>query len=303
MSNAVRDLTERLRRPASMRSLRLGDTTVTYVPDGAVRLTPRFFPDIPQHVWDEVPEYLDESGNLVASIGGLLVERGDRALLIDAGFGPQSFPADDRNPHGAIHGGALLDNLAVLGRTPGEIEAVAITHLHIDHLGWAWHPAPGSTRPAFTGADYLVAEPEWTHRHLVEEHGTSREMLGILETRVRTVSDGEEIFPDVRVRITPGHTAGHTAYLISGGGQRLIAFGDALHTPIQIGHPEWSAFSDHDPALATGFRRRLVAELSEPGTIGFGIHFADVVFGQVLPGGGGGGGGRGRGGGGAARGG
>jgi glyoxylase-like metal-dependent hydrolase (beta-lactamase superfamily II) len=271
---------ERLRRPAGIRSLRLGDTKVSYVPDGAVQLTPRgWLPDTTDEVWAAHPEYLDETGNLVASIGGLLVEHGDRALLIDAGFGPQSLPAEPGNPHGAIHGGALLDNLAALGRGPADVEAVAFTHLHVDHVGWAWHPAPD--RPAFAAADYLVAEPEWSQRHLMEAHGTSKQVLTTLEPHVRTVSDGEEILPGVRVRLSPGHTAGHTAYVIDAGGQRLIAFGDALHSPIQVDHPEWSAASDHDRAQSADVRRRLVAELEEPDTIGFGVHFADVVFGQV----------------------
>jgi glyoxylase-like metal-dependent hydrolase (beta-lactamase superfamily II) len=81
--------------------------------------------------------------------------------------------------------------------------------------------------------------------------------------------------------VAGGHTPGHTEYVISSGGQRLIAFGDALHSPIQVGHPEWSAVVDHDPARAAEQRHRLVAELAEPDTIGFGIHFADVGFGRV----------------------
>ncbi|MER6144804.1 MBL fold metallo-hydrolase [Streptomyces sparsogenes] len=276
---------ERLHRPSRTRSLRLGETKVTYVPDGAVQLTPRgWLPDTTDAVWAAHPEYLDESGHLAAGIGGLLVERGDRALLIDTGFGPQSFPAEPGAPIGAIHGGALLDNLAALGRRPRDIEAVAFTHLHVDHLGWAQHPAPGGDRPAFAHADYLVAEPEWSQRHLLEAHGTGKETLAALEPYVRTVSDGEEIFPGVRVRFVPGHTPGHAAYIVTAGGKRLIAFGDALHSPIQVGHPEWSSVVDHDSTESTDFRRRLVAELQEPDTIGFGIHFADVVFGQVRPG-------------------
>ncbi|MEV8317876.1 MBL fold metallo-hydrolase [Streptomyces sp. NPDC059900] len=287
----------RLHRPSGIRSLQLGETKVTYVPDGAVQLTPRgWLPGTTDEDWAARPEYLDDTGHLAAGIGGLLVEHGDRALLIDAGFGPQSFPAEPGSAIGAIRGGALLDNLAALGRGPGEIEAVAFTHLHTDHIGWAWHPAPGSDAPAFTRADYLVAEPEWSQRHLLEAHGTSKERLDALAPKVRTTTDGEEIFPGVRVRFVPGHTPGHAAYVITSGGQdsgrrdpggrdpggqRLIAFGDALHSPVQIGHPEWSAAPDHDSVQSADFRRRLVGELREPGTIGFGIHFADVVFGRV----------------------
>lgn len=114
---------------------------------------------------------------------------------------------------------------------------------------------------------------------------TTSEILSALAPRVHTVTDGEEIFPGVRVRITGGHTAGHAAYVITANEQRLIAFGDALHSPIQIAYPEWSAASDYDRELAVERRRSLVAELAQPNTIGFGVHFADVVFGRVHRGG------------------
>ncbi|MEV0150336.1 MULTISPECIES: MBL fold metallo-hydrolase [unclassified Nonomuraea] len=282
MTNSTVHLDERLRRPSGIRSVRLGDTRVSYVPDGDVRLPPRgWLPDTTDEIWTAHPDYLDDSGHLVASIGGLLVESGDRALLIDAGFGPQSLPPDPGTPRGVINGGALLDNLARLGRGPEQIEVVAFTHLHLDHLGWAWHPAPGDDQVAFAHAAYLVAEPEWARHDLLEAHGTPKEVIAALAPQVRTVADGQEIFPGVRVRITAGHTHGHAEYVITSGGQRLIAFGDALHSPIQIDHPEWSAAVDHDPVLSADHRRRLVAELEEPGTIGFGVHFADVVFGRV----------------------
>lgn len=274
---AVDDETARLRRPAGIRSIRLGTMKVSFVPDGVVLLPPRgWLPATTDEVWRAHPEYLDESGHLVASLGGLLVENGDRALLIDTGFGPQSLPADPATPRGPIRGGALLENLAALGRDPRDVEAVAFTHLHPDHLGWTDRPAPGTDRPAFAHAPHLVSAPEWAAR--ADGHG---EQAAALEPYVRTVTDGEEIFPGVRVRVTGGHTPGHTTYEITSGGRRLIAFGDALHSPVQIGHPEWSAAVDHDPARAAAQRRTLIAELAQPDTIGFGIHFADVVFGRV----------------------
>jgi glyoxylase-like metal-dependent hydrolase (beta-lactamase superfamily II) len=272
MANSAIDRDDRLRRPAGIRSLWLGDTRVSVVPDGAVQGRPRrWLPDTTDEVWAAHPEYLDAAGCLVASMGGLLVERGDRALLIDAGFGPQSLPAEPGALNGAMYGGALLTSLAELGRRPDEIEAVAFTHLHADHVGWARHPIPGDDQPAFAHASYLVAAPEWAQPGPLEA----------LAPRVRTVPDGQEIFPGVRLRITGGHTAGHAEYVITSGGRRLIAFGDALHSPIQVDHPEWSCVYDHDRVRTAEHRHRLVAELEEPGTIGFGIHFADVGFGQV----------------------
>ncbi|MEV6795668.1 MBL fold metallo-hydrolase [Streptomyces sp. NPDC051320] len=284
MANSVSDTghqEERLRRPAGIRSLLLGDTRVSFVPDGDVRLPPRgWLPDTTDEVWAAHPEYLDASGHLVASIGALLVEQDDRALLIDAGVGPVTLPPDPSVPRGAIHGGALLDNLAELGRRPEEIEAVAFTHLHPDHIGWTRHPGAPDDRPPFAHADYLVSEPEWAQRDLLAAHGLN-DVITAMAPHVRTVTDGQEIFPGVRVRITAGHTAGHAEYVITADGQRLVAFGDALHSPIQIAHPEWSASVDDDPVRSADHRRRLVAELAQPHTIGFGIHLADVVFGRV----------------------
>jgi glyoxylase-like metal-dependent hydrolase (beta-lactamase superfamily II) len=78
-----------------------------------------------------------------------------------------------------------------------------------------------------------------------------------------------------------GHSAGHAACVINAGGQRAIAFGDAFHSPIQITHPLRENTFDHDRQQSTSLRRSLVTELPQPNTIGFGVHFADVVFGRV----------------------
>ncbi|WP_416563264.1 MBL fold metallo-hydrolase [Nocardia testacea] len=276
------DAGQRLRRPGRLRSLRLGELIVTYVPDGAVGLAPRgWLPDTTAEDWAAHADHLDEKGYLVAGIGGLLVELGDRALLIDTGVGPVTVPDDPGNALiGALGGGALLENLARAGRAPHTIEAVAFTHLHGDHIGWAGHPAVAGG-PVFTAADYLVAETEWAHRHPSPEHAVTPGMLEVMSPRVRTIADGEEIFPGVRAMVAAGHTAGHTSYSITSGGRRLLAFGDALHTPLQVRYPHWSSGVDHDRVASAQARNRLVDELAATGDLAFGNHFADVVFGRV----------------------
>nr|WP_324605482.1 MULTISPECIES: hypothetical protein [unclassified Streptomyces] len=115
---AIQD--ERLRRPAGIRSIRLGDTTVSYVPDGDVRLRPlQLLQDSTDEVWAAHPEYLDPEGHLVGSVGGLLVEHGGRALLIDAGFGPQEHAARTaRSPRSAaVRWCAVWPNSVAVPRT------------------------------------------------------------------------------------------------------------------------------------------------------------------------------------------
>lgn len=273
---------QRLQRPASTRSLRLGDTTLTYLADGMVQLEPtRFLPRSPGAFWAEHPEYLDADGYLVASVGALLVERGGRAMLVDAGFGPTERAAQPESPFGGMRGGDLLDSLAAAGRRPQDVELLALTHLHSDHIGWAWQTAPGAELPPFAAAEYLLPEPEWAGR--AEARSLTPAIIETLAARVRTVADGEEIFPGVRVLFAHGHTVGHTAYVIEPeGADRVIAFGDALHSPAQIDHPEWSAVVDRDAVLSAEVRHLLVDELAKPDTIGFGVHFADVGFGRVV---------------------
>jgi glyoxylase-like metal-dependent hydrolase (beta-lactamase superfamily II) len=273
----------RLTRTPRVRSLRLGDLTITDVPDGAARLKPRgWLPAATDEDWAVYHDHLDDGGFLVAGIGGLLVERGDRALLIDTGFGPESHFDDPTNPVlDSIYGGELLDNLRRLGRQPSRIEAVAITHLHTDHLGWSCSTAPNTDAHPFGHATHFVAAPEWERRDLAAAGGATEERLAAFAPRVRTVEDGEEIFPGVRASFAPGHTVGHTTYTITSGDQRLIALGDALVAPLQVTHPEWSCGIDHDPVESAEYRHHLLQELSRPNTIGYGCHFADVVFGRT----------------------
>ncbi|MFF7333309.1 hypothetical protein [Streptomyces sp. NPDC008150] len=70
MTNSAVDRSGRTRRPAGIRSLRLGYTRVSFVPDGDVRLPPRgWLPDTTDEVWAEHPEYL----NRWLLLGGLLL--------------------------------------------------------------------------------------------------------------------------------------------------------------------------------------------------------------------------------------
>lgn len=271
---AVRDESlDRWARPARVRSIELGELRLSYVPDGLAQISPSgWLPQATAEFWAERPHLLDADGYLVGGLGGLLIENGDRAMLVDAGLGPVTIPGHRTGRLlGVLAGGAFPQSLAALGRAPERIEAVAFSHLHDDHVGWA-------LRDELAHAELVVAEPEWAFwREYLPPP-----VVAAMRARLRVVRDGEEIFPGVRVLASPGHTPGHTGYLITSGDARLVAFGDGLHSPVQIGHPDWLAGGDMDPALAVRSRLRIVDELLVPGTLGFGIHFADVPFGRVV---------------------
>jgi glyoxylase-like metal-dependent hydrolase (beta-lactamase superfamily II) len=201
-------------------------------------------------------------------------------VLLDAGNGQ-----DVRDiPLGRIDCGALPQVLAGLGLRPADIEVLAFTHFHADHTGWAFEPRDGGLVPFFPEAEYLVSTAETQPYRRGERPPVSPapEFVTALLGRCRTLADGAEIAPGITAVVTPGHSAGHTSYVITTGtGRRVVAFGDVFHTPAQLAHPHWRSSPDVDPAGVVAARARITAELERPGTVGFGCHFGDQPFGTV----------------------
>lgn len=95
--------------------------------------------------------------------------------------------------------------------------------------------------------------------------------------------DDDVIVPGIRAIVTSGYSPGHASYVItSRAGRRLVVLGDAFHTTAQLAHPDWLSAADADAADVAAARRRLLTELTEPDTIGFGFHFGDQPFGRVV---------------------
>jgi len=277
-------MTKAVGRPgdsAAVRSLRLDDVTATYLVDGVLAMRPTvFFPGIPREYWSTRPELLTAGGEMLMSAGGLLIELDRKLLLIDAGVGTTTMDF----AFGGVDGGSMLDVLRAVGRRPENVDVVAFTHLHFDRAGWAFT----NGAKTFPNARYVLAAQELapyangTHR---SDRTTPWHVISPLvedSTSLKLIDDGDEVLPNVRAVVTPGHSPGHTSYVItSRAGRRLVALGDAFHTPAQLTHPEWLSIADPDPQGVRGARQRLLAELTKPGTIGFGFHFGDQPFGRV----------------------
>jgi glyoxylase-like metal-dependent hydrolase (beta-lactamase superfamily II) len=275
----------RLNTQAAVRRLRIDDVTFTFISDGAMAMAPHdFLKTVPQNYWAEHPDQLDDQGWVVMSAGGLLVERGGQRILIDAGFGTASLA----NTSVRVNCGAFRDVLTAVGLAVEDIDTFALTHLHVDHTGWAFVDSDSGPRvPTFPNANYLLGASEW--EPIVRgERPTGvpgeRELIEPLRlhSALRLIVDGEEVAPGLTAVVTPGHSAGHTSYVVTTSeGNRLIAFGDCFHTPAQLLHPEWSSDPDIDPAAVPGARHRLLDELRTGNTVGFAVHFGDQQFGTI----------------------
>ena len=90
---------------------------------------------------------LSDSGELVTSIGGFLIELPERKIVVDTGIGPVEI---DFPSFGPFSGGAFLGSLASTGVDPADVMDVVFTHLHLDHVGWTTTKRgrqPGGGRP------------------------------------------------------------------------------------------------------------------------------------------------------------
>lgn len=266
---------------AKLQTVKIGDIKLTYLPDGGGIVNPlALYPASTETGWQKYPELLDDEGKFLTTIGGYLLEVGDRKIAVDQGIGPVNieFPG-----FGPFFGSKYLDSLAQTGVAPEAITDVVYTHLHLDHCGWATIEADGQRRLTFPNARYAVSQTEWDFWYGGDNPaGPHPEFVQKpLADRIGFIAAGDSIAPGVTVLATPGHTPGHCSLLLEGGGQRLYLLGDVLHGVMQLREWDWSVAFDADPAAARQTREGLYPQLAQPDTLVAVNHFSNRVFGRI----------------------
>jgi glyoxylase-like metal-dependent hydrolase (beta-lactamase superfamily II) len=265
---------------AGIHHIKVGDIGVTALNDGAFQASTDFL----------VGPTKAESEALLAgtfrrnppwiTISCFLLSIGERRVLVDIGSG---------TAFGPDHGKAR-QHLTTLGVQPEEIDTVLVTHAHIDHIsglidpaGAAWFPKAElvlhEAEPAFwLSAENAAKAPESARSGFA----TAAAGLTPYAARTRTVTNGGEALPGITSVHLPGHTPGHTGWLIASGNDSLLIWGDVVHLPgIQFARPDAGMGFDVDVELGRASRARAFDMAATDRLRVAGMHLDFPLFGHV----------------------
>jgi glyoxylase-like metal-dependent hydrolase (beta-lactamase superfamily II) len=235
---------------------RLGSTIVTALSDGYLDADVGVFQRISREEIDKILWETFRPSPPRLSVNAFLVHANGRIGLIETGSGDSMGPTL----------GKLVANMEAAGTSPAEIDTILLTHMHPDHSNGLCDAHGG---PMYPNAELLIHEEEVKHwdddaamavapeRKRVRYFEAARRQLRPYRRQLRTIREGE-VFPGVTALPIPGHTPGHTAYVIADGGESMIVWGDTVHVPeIQVRNPNVVLDFDSDPDASARMRRRI----------------------------------------------
>jgi glyoxylase-like metal-dependent hydrolase (beta-lactamase superfamily II) len=170
---------------------------------------------VPKTIWQKTNP-ADSNNMCDWSMRCLLIEDGDRLILIDAGIGDKQ--SEKFFSHYYLFGNdSLISNLHALGFSPDDITDVFLTHLHFDHCGGAirWNKDRTGFEPVFKNAIYWSTENHWEwatkpnpreKASFLSENILPIQESGQLKFIQRTGDYTENVFKNFDVLFVDGHT-------------------------------------------------------------------------------------------------
>ncbi len=205
-----------------------------------------------------------------------------RAILVDDGLGDKwdakrtDIYAIDRSA------GGLDAGLAAAGLTRSDITDVVLTHLHFDHAGGTTRRGPAGTfELTFPNATYHLQRRNWQWAHSPSEKDAGSYLLenfAVLEHagRLHLIEGEGELFPDLELIVSEGHTVAQQLPRFHGGSTHLTHCGDVIPTRAHVRVP-WVMAYDLYPLTTIEEKKMLLAEALEDGGILFLEHDPDVA--------------------------
>jgi glyoxylase-like metal-dependent hydrolase (beta-lactamase superfamily II) len=190
---------------------------------------------VPKTIWNKLNP-ADENNLCNWAMRSLLVEDGDRLILIDNGIGDKQDAKFFSHYH--LNGNDSLDgSLAAQGFHRNDITDVILTHLHFDHCGGSIRREGERLVPAFPNALYWSNERHWQWATVPND----REKASFLGENILPIRDSgrlrmvpmeegkHSVFSDnITIRFVNGHTDAMMLPQIRYGERTIVFAADLL---------------------------------------------------------------------------
>jgi glyoxylase-like metal-dependent hydrolase (beta-lactamase superfamily II) len=196
---------------------------------------------VPKTLWQKTNP-ADEYNMCTWAMRSMLIEDGNKLMLIDAGIGDKQ--SEKFFSHYFLHGDdSLHGNLKKLGFNADDITDVFLTHLHFDHCGGAINRVgENQFAPAFKNATFWSNEKHWQwatvpnareKASFLSENILPIQESGQLKFIERTGNFTENVFDNIDVFFADGHTESQMIPHIKYKGRTIVFMADLLPS---VGH-------------------------------------------------------------------
>jgi len=212
-----------------------------------------------------------------------LIRDGDKLVLVDSG------------PAGTVSktSGRLPSALAAIGVRPEMIDAVIVTHMHIDHIAGL----VAGERANFPNAEVYIDRRDVAHftdpakaavaPEFLKSSFAKAEQLVTLYPRLQRIDGERQLSPGVSTVDLSGHTPGHTGVRIEDSGQSLLLVGDMFWHPALHPHrPDLGIVFEADKTAAEAMRRRFFPRAAEQKALLAATHMPFPGLGRIVKDGG-----------------
>ncbi|MBI4366985.1 MAG: MBL fold metallo-hydrolase, partial [Deltaproteobacteria bacterium] len=198
---------------------------------------------------EEVSKALQEGylpgDKMTVPFNPMAVNTGSKLIVIDTGY-------SDKGPKTA---GQFHKNLGAAGIDLKAVDIVVISHFHPDHINGL---VDASGASAFPNAEVKVPEPEaafWmddatmgmAQGPRLAAFQNVRRVMGVVNKQITKYQMNKEVAPGITAIATPGHTPGHTSFVVASGNGKLLVQSDVTNNPyLFLRHPNWHVTYDMD---------------------------------------------------------
>ena len=193
---------------------------------------------VPKTIWQKTNP-ADDKNLIDMSMRSMLIEDGDRLILIDTGLGAKQ--SNKFYSYYYLFGDFSLDtSLAKHGFHRDDITDVFLTHLHFDHCGGAieWNTDRTFLQPAFKNAKFWSNDKHWQWA----TEPNAREKASFLKENINPIKESGQLnfihsnYKDqigFDILFMDGHTEKQMLPMLSYQGKTIVFMADLLPT---IGH-------------------------------------------------------------------